>query len=291
MKKFTKFFALTLTGAMLLSLCAACGGAASGTDGNDDGKKKTTLVLGTSADYAPFENMVLNSDLTDATYNDITLKNSDQDSYFGIDIAMAKAIAADMGLELQVVNMEFGNLTTALSKGEVDMVIAAMEKDGERDKVVDFSDPYYTDLPPMILVKKDNVSAYASLSDFDGKAVGAQSGTTKYKIIEEQMTGAQPTALGSVTDLVNNLVYDKLDAIVLDGAVAVKYAETNDQLAVVEAISLGDAAEPYRVAVQKGDPNGLLESINKTVAKVTEEKSVANWYELSDALSTKAMNG
>ena len=80
------------------------------------------------------------------------------------------------------------------------------------------------------------------------------------------MPGANLVGLTSVNDLVNQLVYDKVDAIVVDGAVAQQYAKSNSDLVVAD-VSLGEAF-PYCVAVQKGDPKGLLPSINATIAKL-----------------------
>ena len=76
-----------------------------------------------------------------------------------------------------------------------------------------------------------------------------------------------------VTDLVNELVYGKVDAIVLDYAVGESYLASNSDLASVEVEGVG-AALPYEVAVQKGDPKGLLDSINKTIAKVLADGSL-----------------
>ncbi len=273
MKKYVKLLALVLAMATMFSLMAACSG------GEDD----NTIVLGTSADYPPFEGMALNSDL-DAKYDEIVVKNSDADSYYGIDIAMAKAIAKKMGKELKIVNMNFDNLITALGKGEIDFVIAAMEKDGERENGATPSDPYYTDLPAMIVVKKENLSKYTTMADFSGKTVGAQSGTTKLDVVTDMMTGAQSKALTSVNDLINEVIYDKVDAVVLDGAVAKKYAAANDKLAIVEAVSLGDAAAPFHVWVQKDDPKGLMNDINAAIKEVVDGNKVGTWYELADEL-------
>ena len=278
MKKFVKLMALVLVMATMFSLMAACSG----------GDDKNVIVLGTSADYPPFESMALNSDLSDK-YDDIVVKNSGADSYYGIDIAMAKAIAKKMGKELKIVNMSFDNLITALGKGEIDFVIAAMEYKDDRASGASYSDPYYTDLPPMIVVKKENVSKYASVSDFSGKTVGAQSGTTKLDIVTDVMTGAQSKALASVTDLINEVIYDKVDAVVLDGAVAMKYAAANDKLAVVSAVSLGDAAEPYRVWVKKDDPKGLLNDINAAIKEAVDGNKIGTWYELADELGDKSL--
>ena len=264
MKKFAKLAAVIMAAAMLLSLCA-CGQPA------DSGKK--TITLGTSADYPPFEFHVLKDGV---------------DTIVGIDVSMAKAIAAEMGVELQIKDIAFDSLLIELGQGTVDFVIAAMEKDAERDAAADFSDPYYTDVPPKIVALKENAGNYASLADFSGKTVGAQTGTTKADIVTGDMAGANPLLLQSVNELVNGLVNAKCDAIVLDGAVADKYVATNDALAVVD-ISLGEAAEPYRVAVKEGDPDKLLDSINAAIKKAIENGDIATWMEEADTLSSQAI--
>ena len=279
MKKYVKLMALVLALATMVGLMAACSG----------GDKKDVIVLGTSADYPPFESMALNSDL-ESKYDEIVVANGKEpNSYYGIDIAMAKAIAKKMGKELQIVNMSFDNLITALGKGEIDFVIAAMEKDGERENGATPSDPYYTDLPAMIVVKKENLSKYNTMADFSGKTVGAQSGTTKLDVVTDVMTGAQSKALASVTDLINEVIYDKVDAVVLDGAVAKKYAAANDKLAIVEAVSLGDAAAPFHVWVQKDDPKGLLTDINAAIKEAVDSNKIGTWYELADELGDKSL--
>lgn len=231
------------------------------------------LVLGTSADYPPFEFIILDED--------------GNQQYVGIDISVAKKLAEDMGRELEVVNMSFDNLMLSLQKGEIDMVIAAVEASEERANVADFTDPYYTDYPPMILIKADKQEEYNSLEALAGKTVGAQTGTTKAAIVTDEMPDSSLLALSSVMDLVNNLEYDKCDAIILDGAVAMQYADANDDMVVAD-ISLGEAA-PYVVSVQKGDPKGLLESFNATIAAITSDGSIEKWIEEADAISDEAI--
>ena len=87
--------------------------------------------------------------------------------------------------------------------------------------------------------------------------------------------------------LVNQLVYDKVDAIVLDGAVAMQYAQSNTDLAVA-GVDLGEAY-PYCVAVQKGDPGKLLESINATIAKLLADGAIDTFAEEADAVSDQAI--
>lgn len=252
-----KLLALVLAIVMIASLTAC---AASGA-------KK--VVLGTSADYAPFEfHTMLDG----------------KDTIVGIDVSVAKAIAADMGAELEIADMNFENLLTLMAQGNCDFVIAAMEIDDDRVKNATPSDPYYTDLPAMIVVKAANLDQYNSMEDFNGKVVGAQTGTTKASIVTDEMTGAVPSLMTNVVDLLSNLSYDKCDAVVLDGAVALQAVKSNPELAVVEAVPLGEAL-PYCVWVQKDDPKGLLPSINKTIASLVEQNKLDEFVAEADKLS------
>ena len=257
-----KMIAMLLLAAMCLALFAGC--AKSETDPTDAKK----LILATSADYPPFEFHIVDKD--------------GKDAIVGIDVSVAKKIAQDMGMELEILDISFDNLVTAMEKGQADIVISAMESDEKREASVDFSDAYYTDYPPLILVKKENAGSYASLSDFDGKTVGAQTATTKESAVKELMPGATLLSLASVNDLVNNLVYDKCDAVVLDYAVAKQYAESNDQLAIA-SVELGQAAA-YKVAVQEGDPKGLLPEINKIIAQIISDGTMDQYIADAEAL-------
>ena len=273
-----KFLALMLAMLMALSL-VACGGGNNAADDNNannggDDDAMTKLVLGTSADYAPFEFM----------YPD----ESGEMVYGGIDVSVAQYIADEMGEELQVENMGFDYLLTSLDKGDFDIVLAAMEATPDRLENADFSDPYYTDVPPAILVKADKADQYKTLADFNGKAMGAQAATTKLDMVND-IEGVNAVSLESVLDLVNELVYDKVDAILVDGGVAKQYAEANPDLVIADASAeLGEPA-PYCVAVQKGDPKGLLPAINAAIAKMNEANMLETFIADADSLADAAV--
>ena len=276
-----KMIAMLLALVMALSLMA-CGSTNTNNGGNDNAntgdeaqpEAKTTLVVGVSADYAPFEFMY-----PDAGGNMV---------YGGIDISVAQYVADEMGLTMQVENMSFDNLLASLDKGDFDMVLSAMEATPERLENADFSDPYYTDVPPAILVKADKADQYKTLADFNGKSVGAQTATTKLDLVND-IEGVTPVALASVLDLVNELVYDKVDAILVDGGVAQQYADANPDLVIAEASSeLGEAA-PYCIAVAKGDPKGLLDGINAAIAKMTAENKIETFIADADSLADVAV--
>lgn len=261
-----KIVAMMLALLMGLSL-VACSSAPAGED--EGGDKENVLVMGTSADYAPYEFM----------YPD----DNGEMVYGGVDISIAKAIAEDMGKELKVENMSFEYMLKLMVDGKCDIVLAAMEITPDRDEVADFSDPYFTDLPAMIVVKKADAAQYTSMDSFSGKSVAAQTSTTKEDIVKNDLTGANLVSLSLATDMVNQLVNGKVDAIVLDGAVAQQVVASNDELVVAD-VALGEAL-PYRVAVAEGDPLGLLPQINETIAKLLADGSIDKFFEEADALS------
>ena len=274
MKKFEwkSVLALALTGVLALGL-TACGSSDDANAGADTEKEAmTTLVFGTSADYAPFEFM----------YPD---ENGDM-VYGGIDVEVAQYIADYMGVKLQTENMSFSNLLTALNKGQFDIVLADIEATDERKEAADFSDPYLTEPAPHFLVKKENADQYKTYADFEGKTIGAQTATTKLKIISE-IPNVNAVSLQSVLDLIKEVSYGKVDAILVDGSVAQQYQETNDDLVALTFDELGSSAEVC-VAVAKGDPKGLLPKINEAIAKLTEENKIeefkANAAALADVL-------
>ena len=225
-------------------------------------EKKETLVFGTSADYAPFEFM----------YPDENGKMV----YGGIDIMVAQYIADYLGMELQIENMDFGYLLTALNMGDFDIVLADIEPTEKRLKAADFSESYLDELPEYILIRAEDADKFQdAATDFNGVSVGAQTGSTKVEKAEQNLIGCNVVSLPLVPDLVNELVNGKIDAILLDGSVAVSYDKQYEQLAIAEKASeVFPEPNGIAVAVAKGDPKGLLDGINEAIAQLKSENKI-----------------
>ncbi len=103
--------------------------------------------MGTSADYPPFE-------------------SKDGDKIVGFDVDLANALAKKTGHEIEVKDMDFNGLVTALKTNKVDIVLSGMTPTPKRKKQVDFSNVYYT-AHNMIVTKKS--SGIKSLDDLKGK--------------------------------------------------------------------------------------------------------------------------
>lgn len=171
------------------------------------------------------------------------------------------------------------------------IVMAAIEVTPERLQSADFSDPYYTDLPAMILVKADAADQYNTLADFAGKSVGAQTATTKEAIVTDQMEGANLVSLSLVTDLVNEAcLQGKVDRDRRRWQLSLSSMPRPTPIwsSAPASSELGEA-QPYCIAVAKGDPKGLLPGINEAIAKMTSENKMEEFIAAADELSGKAV--
>ncbi|WP_201755359.1 transporter substrate-binding domain-containing protein [Paenibacillus glycinis] len=212
-----------------------------------------TLVLGTSADYAPYE-----------FHKSIDGK----DAIVGFDIEIAKEIAKDMNAELKITDMDFDGLLLALDTGKVDMVISGMTPTEERKKNVDFSDLYYL-AEQAVLVKKDQTAQYKTLDDLKGKKVGVQKGSIQEGIAQE-IEGAKLTSLAKIPELILELTSGRSDAIILEKPVADQYVKTQTDLVVSEAkIVQSEDEAGAAIAIKKGN-QALVDSANATIKRLKD---------------------
>ena len=120
-------------------------------------KKRGKLVVGTSADWPPYEYV-------------------DNGKVVGIDIDIAGKIAERLGVGLGVRDMKFSALIEAVKRGDVDIVIADMSITPNREKQVLFSIPYQADSSVVIARRGLQIK---SVEDLKGRAIGVQVGTVQ----------------------------------------------------------------------------------------------------------------
>ncbi len=255
-----KILAVLLAMAMLFGLAACSSGgsepAAESASVIDEIKTAGKLTVGTSADYPPYE---------------FHTEIDGVDTIVGLDIAIAQAIADDMGVELDIVDMSFDNLLMSLANGEFDMVIAGMTSNEERLKAVDFSEPYMVS-KNLILVKSENADKYKTLDDLKGAKGGAQTGSIPYQRCVEYCGEESSVGLAKVQDLVMELQAGKLDLIFLDYMTVLTYAAVNDDLEAVD-VNIPTTDSGYCIAVEKGNTE-LAEYINGVLSKLAEANAI-----------------
>ncbi|HCW7473554.1 TPA: ABC transporter permease subunit [Staphylococcus aureus] len=216
-------------------------------------KERGELRVGLSADYAPME--------FEHTVNGKT-------EYAGVDIDLAKKIAKDNNLKLKIVNMSFDSLLGALKTGKFDIIISGMTSTPERKKQVDFSDSYMM-TKNIMLVKKDKVSEYKDIKDFNNKKVGAQKGTEQEKIAQTEIENASITSLSRLPDVILALKSGKVEGAVVEKPVAEAYLKQNPKLGISN-VKFNEEEKDTVIAVPKDSPK-LLSQINKTIKEVKDK--------------------
>jgi polar amino acid transport system substrate-binding protein len=232
-------------------------------------KKAGKIVVGTSADYPPYEfHSVVNG----------------KDEIVGFDIDIAKEIAKEIGVPLEIKDMKFDGLLAALETGNVDFVIAGMTPDAERAKQVDFSKIYYKAVQGLV-VRANDKNSIKSLEDLKGKTVGVQKGSIQEKIANTQITGATVKGLGKVSDLMLELKNNKVDAIIVELPVASAYVSKNPDLAVSDVQIKSDEVGSS-VAIKKNNKE-LVDSVNKTLDKLLSQNEVDKFFATASDLMDK----
>lgn len=216
-------------------------------------KERGELRVGLSADYAPME--------FEHTVNGKT-------EYAGVDIDLAKKNAKDNNLKLKIVNMSFDSLLGALKTGKIDIIISGMTSTPERKKQVDFSDSYMM-TKNIMLVKKDKVSEYKDIKDFNNKKVGAQKGTEQEKIAQTEIENASITSLSRLPDVILALKSGKVEGAVVEKPVAEAYLKQNPKLGISN-VKFNEEEKDTVIAVPKDSPK-LLSQINKTIKEVKDK--------------------
>ena len=211
------------------------------------------LVLGTSADYAPFE---------------FHTEINGTDTIVGFDISIAQYMAEQLGVELEIVDMSFDNLLISLNKGDFDIVLAAMSSNEERAKAVDFSNEYYLS-NNVILVQKQNADKYTTKESLQGVSVAAQKGTVCETRAKELAGESSVVSLVKVQDMVSELLSGKVEAVLLDKPVASGYVIMQDSL---EMVDIGLVAEEGMSVAMKKDSAGLTELVNCMLSQLTEDQ-------------------
>lgn len=218
-------------------------------------EKKDTIVMGTNAAFPPFE----------------FIGGKTGDEVVGFDVEIAKEIAKDLGKELEIEDMEFDTLLTALNANKIDFVIAGMTINPKRAESINFSEPYY-EATQAIVVKKGQ-SIIKVIDDLKDKKMSVQLGTTgndmASKYTEEGKISAFNTGFEAVMELKNG----KVDCLIIDQQPAMSFVAKNPEL---EIISFDFDPEYYGIAIKK-DNKELLDSVNKTLTRL---KSSGKYDEL-----------
>jgi arginine/lysine/histidine transporter system substrate-binding protein len=252
-----KVMGLLLIMILAVGVLAACGEKKESNEGD-----KKTLVMATSADYAPFE----------------YIESDKSDEIIGFDVDLAKAIAGKLGYEVEVKDMDFGGLIQALKSGQADFVLSGMTPTEKRKKNVDFSDIYYS-AQHMVISKKEN--GIATVEDLEGKTVGVQLGSIQEGKAEEinETVAIKVENRNRIPELIQELKAGRFDAIIIEDTVAKGYL---DKEADLTSFTVSDDPEEAGSAIAFPKDSDLTEKFNKELQEMKEngelQELIVKWF-------------
>ena len=278
---------LALSAAMLLTVLTGCGSSETAAPQDEQAteaqaeeqpaaeastlleqiKAKGKLVVGTEAQYAPYE-----------------FKDFDA-NFVGCDMWLAQQIADSLGVELEIVDMSFAGIIPAVQSGQVDLGIAAFTNTPERAEEIDFSDLYETSAQ-LLIVKTGNADAYSTKEALAGQKVGAQKGTIQSQLIQSALPDSELFELEKYPALALEVQNGNIAGLVVDQAVGESLvANSNGELEVSNfEFSAEEASFGKSVVIAKGNED-LVAAVNEVVNKVTSDGSYQAAYDEAVALA------
>ena len=249
-----KLFVIVLSALMLLSCLTACGGEKAGND-------TPKLSIATSPDFPPFESLGENGEV------------------FGIEIDILNLICAELGMELEINQMDFDSVLPGVQAGKFDLGVSGISVTPDRQENTLFTIPYCMAAQAIVVLKD---SAITCKADLEGKTIAVQTATTA----EEFCMGAGYTvnAYAANADAQEALISGKVDAWVIDDLTAAEmvklYNEEHGDTMVV--LSEAMTSEPYAFALKLGNDE-LANSINAVLEKLLADGKIAEIFAKHEA--------
>ena len=257
-----KFLALLLVAALT---CACLTGCSSSGKTIDDIKKAGKLVIATSPDFPPFEEL------------------QEGGAVEGIEIDVLNLVCKELGVELVIEQMDFDSVLPGVQAGKYDLGVSGISVTEDRQKNALFTDPYCLAAQAIVVVDGSPITCKA---DLEGKSVSVQTGTTAEIYCQSQNYSVNGFTANSDAELA--VVNGKVDAWVIDDLTAAEMvaaynAEHDDKLVI-----LGEAmtTEPYAFATKLGNKD-MIKGINDIINKLVADGTVASIFAKFDAPYTK----
>ncbi|MBR5571408.1 MAG: transporter substrate-binding domain-containing protein [Oscillospiraceae bacterium] len=276
-----KVLALILALIMALGLIACGAKAPADTDAPADSdapvvsetptidaiKAKGELVVGTSADYPPYE---------------FHTEIDGVDTIVGFDIAISQYFADALGVTLKVVDMPFDSLLIGLNEGEFDLVMAGMTANDERRKVADFTDIIFAN-DQIVMIRKVDAEKFTTIESLVGHKVGAQTGSDPYKLAAESYGEDCVVGLVKNQDLVMELKAGKIDAVQTTSMTAIPYVTANDDL-MIQDVGFPMNEAGFSGAIPK-DQADFLAFLNEQLANMKAQGLIEQYVTEAQALA------
>ena len=206
------------------------------------------LTMSTNAQFPPYE------------------MTTDDGGFEGIDVEIATAIAEKLGLELDILDMDFDSALLAVQQGKSDIVMAGVTVNEDRLLVMDFTDSYATGVQVVIVKEGSDVT----MDNMGEGLIGTQRGTTGNIYCTDDYGEEHVVAYDDGFTAVQALVNGQVDCVVIDNAPAQEFVKNNAGLAILDTEY---ANEDYAIGVNKGN-SALLDAINGALEELIADGTV-----------------
>lgn len=254
--RLTALFAVLLV-AIASLVVAGCGGGDDSTSSESTsaggGGGGEPLTVGSDIPYPPFE-------------------QGKPGSYTGFDVELMEAIGEKTGRTPEFQDTSFDTIFLDLAQGKFEAVASATTITDEREKTVDFTNPYYLSEQAILVEEGGEIDSVEKMA---GATIGVQQGTTGEEFVEEKAEAGEIREYPQGPDAVSALKTGTVDAVVIDIPVAENAVEGQEGLEISTAIP---TEEEYGFAVAEDDKE-LLEELNEALREVIEDGTYATIYE------------
>ena len=276
-----KLLAILLALSMCFALLTGCGSSAStDTTSADDDKTASEELPEDTADEANAEAETdAEADaaaLTTVTEGVLTMSTNaafppyemttDDGGFEGIDVELAEAIAAKLGLELQIDDMDFDSALLAVQQGKSDIVMAGVSVTDDRLMVMDFSNSYATGVQVVIVKEGSDVT----IDNLGEHTIGTQRATTGNIYCTDDYGEDPVVAYDNGITAVQALMNGQVDCVVIDSAPAQEFVAANPGLTILDTEYV---SEEYAIGMNKGN-TALVEAVNQALAELQADGTV-----------------
>lgn len=245
----------------------ACGSSDAGAD-NDAANQKPVLTVAVSPDFSPMEF--------------VDTSKTGQDQYVGFDITLAKFIADELGMTLEIKPMSFDACQAAVQSGNVEISISGYSYTPERAENFNLSDYYYAgdnETEQTIIVLADKAGQFDSVDDFAGLTIGAQTASLQMALCESQLPDSTKIKeFGDVGTAVEALRNGNVDGLAVAHGNGKAIIASNDNIGFSGFLfDVAEESENNVILIKKGNDE-LTEKINACLAKAYENGYYGQWY-------------
>lgn len=197
--------------------------------------------------------------------------------YKGIAVDAMRAIAENQGLEVEFRDMPWPSLIPALASERIDLLVTGLNVTEERNEVLDFTIPWWENDDEVLVNIDSELNVVTALCC--GATIGAQGGSTQNgwvqkNLVENDDFDVTLRSYESYVTAIEDMRVGRVDSVIVSTDTAEDFIDKGREVRIAGTITQG---QPQALAVSRGDPNGILATLNRGIMELYES---GQWQEI-----------